>query len=1098
MNRIIFFIILFCISVTYSQGSWKKLNPEKTAFKSKLLLRKSVPKKFTLYNLNFEKFKSELSFKPKKYGNSIYLPNEEGKLNEYIIEEASNFTNDVHPKYGFIKSFSLKGVQNQTKSGKISIGSDGVYITIYSLGKPTFYIDPYTKDNSTYIGYSRTDIDKSTNENQCLFNEDEIKQELQKTTNLKTPDDRILRTYRLALACTGEYAQFHINQQGVQSGTETEQKAAVLSAMNTTMTRVNGIYERELSIRMNIVLINGENPLLYLDANTDEYTNNSTSTLISENQSKCDSEIGNNNYDIGHLFNKPDTGSSGLAGLGVVCRVGQKGRGITGTSTPINDPFDVDFVAHEIGHQFGAPHTFNNSCNGNRSSLNAVEPGSGSTIMAYAGICVPNVQNNSDDYFHSFSITSMWNYIQTTTCATTVNTGNTAPVANAGNDYNVPSGTPLILKGNASDIDGTNNLSYSWEQIDIEIANMPPASGNTGGPLFRSLQPATSPDRYLPSLETVITGATSTAWEVIPTVAREMNFSLLVRDNNSGAGSSDRDDMKITVTDAEPFNVISQNSAITWNVGSTQTITWNKSTTDLAPINCQNVRISLSTDGGITFPIILANNTPNDGVHTITVPDFETTTARIMIEAIDNIFYNVNSSDFSIVSTIPSFVINNNSGKQIGCNTNSSIVEYDLELDFRNGFNETVSFSIENAPQNAIATFSPTTINSDGMVKLTLSNLISAVPGDYNITVNAVSTTVNKTTNAELEISDGFLTGFALISPSNGSTDVSINPKLDWPLIAEVETYEIQIATDNSFNNIILNTTSTTNTYTVSTSLNGLTEYFWRVRATNSCGVGNYTLPYNFTTLDPSYCSSSFSDDAGGADHITNVTFNSINNTTGNDIVDGYIDYTSISTDINAGNTYQISVTFDPDGFQDHCYVFIDWNQDYIFDVNTERYDLGSVSTTPDTRSGNITVPTDATPGSTRMRVIVQYFDSTNFILKDGPCDTDHASEWGETEDYSVNVINNTANVDEFDFANLKVFPNPTDGNFNITFEVFNSENILIKMTDLGGRVIKEKIYNNTAAIFSEKLKLEGVSSGLYLLDLQNGNKRTTRKLIIK
>ncbi len=1096
MKRITLVLVFFCAALTNAQSSWKKMDSKNLAFRAEKTLRKTQPKKYSIYNLDLESFKNELTTQSKGGNRTVNLPSYNGNIEKYTILESSNFTEPLHPKYGFIKSYSIKGINDKTETGKISIGTDGVHITIFSGNHPTFYVDPYTKDNKTYISYNRSDIENQNQQNHCLFDENKVKQEIRTKNAKRTADDGQLRTYRLALACTGEYAQFHINQQGVSTGTDVQQRAAVLSAMNTTMTRVNGIYEIDLAVQMNIVLVGGENPLIFLNAITDNFTNATAGTLINESQSRCDAVIGAANYDIGHTFS---TGAGGLAGLGVVCTNGQKGRGVTGTGTPINDPYDVDFVAHEIGHQFGAPHTFNNSCGGNRSDNNAVEPGSGSTIMAYAGICPTDVQNNSDDYFHTISITSMWNYIQTTSCATTTSTSNSSPVANAGEDVSVPKGTPLVLRGNATDTDGTGSLTYCWEQMDTEIATMPPVSGNTGGPLFRSLDPSTSPNRYLPAIRTVKNGSLSTTWEVIPTVAREMNFALLVRDNNAGGGAADRDDVKITVTDADPFTVTSQNTTVTWNVGTTQTITWNKSTTDQAPINCQNVRILLSTDGGTTFPIILANSTPNDGTHNITVPNNVTSTARIIVEAVDNIFYNMNSTNFSIVSTVPTFVLTNTTSKQIVCNSGGATAEYDLNVEFVNGFNETISFNAANTPSGSTVTFNPTTITSNGTVKMTVSNLDGVTANNYNITINGTSTSVNQSVDAELEISDGSFSNFSLTAPTNGSTDVSIVPDLSWGSISEAESYDIQIATDNAFTNIILNANSATNAYTVTPPLSALTQYFWRVRGKNACGEGNYTSAFSFTTNNPSYCASTFTDEAGGGDHITNVTFNTINNTTGNDIVDGYIDYTAtISTDVNAGDSYQVSVTFDPDGFQDHCYVFIDWNQDFNFDVSTERYDLGSVSGAVGTRTANIAVPTDAVNGTTRMRVIAQYFDGTNFILTDGACDTDHASEWGETEDYSVNVINTTASVDNFDFTNFNVYPNPSNGNFNITFEVINTESVGVRLFDIRGRLVEEREFKNTANTFSEELNLEGINAGLYLLQVQNGNKRTTKKLIVK
>ena len=317
-----------------------------------------------------------------------------------------------------------------------------------------------------------------------------------------------------------------------------------------------------------------------------------------------------------------------------------------------------------MGHQFGATHTQNNDCN--RTASTAVEPGSGSTIMGYAGICSPNVlgvgpsTGNSDDYFHAVNISQMLSTIESSAnCGVETDTNNTAPVAIAGADYIIPKSTPFVLKGNGTDVDGKESLTYNWEQIDPENATMPPVSTSFRGPAFRSLPSSVSPNRYMPAIATVLAGNTATEWEVLPSTARSMNFSLLVRDNHAGGGSTARDDMKITVTNAEAFTVSSPSTAVTWDTGSTQTITWEKGTTDAAPINCTLVNIKLSLDGGLTYPIMVKENTANDGSEDIVIPDNGTTSARIMVEAADNIFYNVNTTNLTINSTEPTFIFSN-------------------------------------------------------------------------------------------------------------------------------------------------------------------------------------------------------------------------------------------------------------------------------------------------------------------------------------------------------------------------------------------------------------------------------------------------------
>ena len=652
MRKITFLLLFLAFCTANAQSSWKKIDSDNLSFRSNQLLERDTnPLKFDLFSLDLENFKKELTLKSRGLNKTIELPNHKGELVNYQVIESSNFTEPVAKEYGFITSYNIVNNEDQSETGKLSLGIDGVHITLYSGKRPTHYIDPYTKNNKTYISYSRANINKPTSNFECnLLNNVDITKS--KKSLSRNANDGTLRSYRLALSCTGEYAQFHITRQDLSSATAAQQRAAVLSAMNTTMARVNGLFERDLAVHMNIVLIAGSNLLINLDPATDNLDNDEPNTLINQNQTLCDNVIGRNGYDIGHNFS---TGGGGLAALGSICVNGSKGEGITGLPSPTGDSFDVDFVTHEFGHQFGGNHTFNGdtgNCSGsNRNDETAVEPGSGSTIMAYAGICRPkNVQNNSDDYFHTVSIAEIWNTIQTRgTCATGTNTGNTAPIANAGADFSIPSLTPFALKGTASDIDGNNGLTYCWEQTDNEIVISPPSRNSTGGASFRSQPPSTSNTRYLPSLPTVILGRTENTWEVLPSFGRKLNFSLTVRDNQPGGGATDSDEMTITVTFAPPFKVTAPSTPVSWNGATTQTITWDKSATDQAPINCQNVRIKLSTDGGLTFDTVLIDSTPNDGSQDVVIPNLPTTEARIMVEAVDNIFFNVNSTNFTIV-----------------------------------------------------------------------------------------------------------------------------------------------------------------------------------------------------------------------------------------------------------------------------------------------------------------------------------------------------------------------------------------------------------------------------------------------------------------
>ena len=641
-------LFFFFISVSmFSQSIWTKQDSRIRTVKQELEYRETQPVSFELFNVNTTQVNEKLTFS-KKNEIVIELPTPNG-IQRFLVKEASVFSDELAAKYPQIKSYVGVGLDDKTARVRFSKSKIGIHVMISSGEYPMYLIDPYTKDKKTSIAYFKNKNEK--NKFECLFDEQNLavkNRKIQKTFNA---NDGKLRTYRMALIGTAEYSQFHLTNQGVGAGESNEtKKAAVLSAMNVSMTRINGIFERDLGVTMKLVSNNTD--LIFLDAATDGLTNNDISILVNESQTKCDAVIGNANYDIGHVFAWVDDESgNGLAGGGVVCTTGEKAQGASMRKTPLGDRFDIDLVAHEIGHQFGSNHTQNGDCN--RFNATAVEPGSGSTIMGYAGFCDPNVQNISDAYFHAVSIAEMWNIVITSaTCGVQTATNNTAPVANAGGDYTIPKSTPFVLKGTATDADAGNSLTYNWEQLDNQTATMPPVATNTTGPMFRSFSSSTSPNRFMPAIATVLAGNTSSTWEVVPSVARTMNFSLTVRDNVLNGGATARDDVKITVdANSGPFLVTSQTTAITLNGNSTQTITWDVANTTAVPVNAANVNILLSTDGGITFPNVLISNTANDGTENVTLSNITTTQARIKVEAANHIFYAVNSTNFSIDNT---------------------------------------------------------------------------------------------------------------------------------------------------------------------------------------------------------------------------------------------------------------------------------------------------------------------------------------------------------------------------------------------------------------------------------------------------------------
>ncbi|MEM7392089.1 MAG: reprolysin-like metallopeptidase, partial [Verrucomicrobiota bacterium] len=500
-----------------------------------------------------------------------------------------------------------------------------------------WYIDPWWKnDTSFYSCYTKKDL--AGKHFSCSFDGSKIDPRIREArkarpsaTDLTTGSTR--RTYRLSVTGQGEYTVFF---GGV---------AAAMNGIVTTMNRVNGIYERDMAVRMQLVANN--NLIVYPNPATDPFSaNDSSGTTLSENQSNTDAVIGNGNYDIGHIFN---TGGGGLAGLGVVCFNSQKAEGATGSNFPMGDPFDVDFVSHELGHQFGADHTFNGtqgSCGGNRNASTAYEKGSGTTIMSYAGICgSDNVQPNANDYFHAGSLEQMNAYLNSESCEVSNATGNTPPSVNAGANYTIPRNTPFTLTATGTDANG-DTLTYCWEQMDLGAAQVLTAADNGQSPLFRSRPPTTDPSRTFPELADILSN-TSDNDEVLPTLARTMTMRVTARDNRANGGGTDSDETSITVNNGSgPFVVTFPNTAV--SISGMQNVTWNPANTQNAPVSTPNVNILLSTDGGLTFPTTLAANTPNDGSQMVTLPVINTTTARIKIEGAGNIFFDISNVNFTI------------------------------------------------------------------------------------------------------------------------------------------------------------------------------------------------------------------------------------------------------------------------------------------------------------------------------------------------------------------------------------------------------------------------------------------------------------------
>ncbi len=631
------------------------------------------PIKYRTLNLNVSDLKPvleaaplEKNVRPKNSNSVISLPMPDGTYLRFKFVDSPIMEDGLAVKFPEIKTYLGQGIDDPYSSVRFDLTPLGFHAMIFSQAG-TVFIDPYTlHDNMNYISYFKSDFrtDKfMTCEVIDNWNTDNKKQAPYNPDMLAEGQ---LRTYRTVVAADGEYTAYF-------GGTVPAAMAAIVISMN----RVDGVYENEVSVRM--VLVANNNLVVYTNSSTDPYTNNNGNTMLGQNQTAVDGAIGSANYDIGHVFS---TGGGGVAFLGCVCVAGSKAKGVTGSSAPVGDPYDIDYVAHEMGHQYGGNHSFNSvssSCGGgNRNNNTAFEPGSGTTIMAYAGICPPDdIQPHSDPYFHTKNLDEIISYTTVgagNSCPITTTTGNHNPVVTVpAGGFTIPISTPFELTGSATDADN-DALKYCWEEYDLGTGGGPNAPvGNA--PIFRSFNPVTSGTRQFPRVYDVINNF-HTLGELLPTYARSLNFRLVARDYRAGGGGTGNSAISFNVSaGAGPFLVTSPNTAVTWNAHLPQTVTWNVANTNVTPVSSLLVNIYLSTDGGTTFPTTLATNQPNVGTAMVTLPGIENTQARIKVKAADNVFFDISNANFTITNVTG-----------IG-NTNSTPLTFSLSQNYPNPFN---------------------------------------------------------------------------------------------------------------------------------------------------------------------------------------------------------------------------------------------------------------------------------------------------------------------------------------------------------------------------------------------------------------------------
>lgn len=1118
MKKKLLLCFILCISLSQLRAQndqfWTKHNGQasKIMETDKGVARQSFPKQFDLYDLNTNLLRQTLFSGLNKLENGrivITLPNADGQLEQFEMFEASNFEPDLQLQFPEIRAYSGKGITDKYATLKLSISPQGIQTMIFRTDKSNEFIEPYSKDHTTYAVF-RSSRNKGSLPWACATEEDkslmkDVKKQLPSSITDKFSDTK-LRTMRLAQSCNGEYANFF-------GATSSAQVGLVLAAFNNTLTRCNGVYEKDLALHLNLVA--GSTNIIYYDGTSDPYTtlanwNTQLQVAINNNLTGVGTTLAANNaaYDIGHMFGA--NGNGGNAGcIGCVCTNaiaagtgGTKGRGITSPADgiPQGDNFDIDYVVHEIGHQLGGTHTFSNNNEGSGTNM---EVGSGITIMGYAGITSNDVAPHSIDKYHAVTIAQIQANIIPKTCPviTDITANNATPTINAGLDYTIPTSTPYVLTAVGTDVNTNDALTYSWEQYDDGAGSTGSASSasatKTVGPNFISFNDTSSPLRYFPKIESIIAnsattnqvgGDTGMLSEALSSVGRTLNFRATVRDNapySSVApitvGQTNFDNMIVTVAAAAgPFTVTSPDTAVSWTAGTNQNVTWNVAGTTSNGVNAGFVDIFLSTDGGFTYPIQLANKVPNDGSEIISVPNNLGNNNRIMVKGNNHIFFDISNTAFTIVAPASTFSVTSTSPQTAqGCSLTSATFTFDYKA--LAGFAGTTTFSAAGTPAGATISFNPATMSADGVVTLTVGNL-TGLSGNYNILVDATS---GATTNGvPLYLFLG-LGNPPLLTPANNAVTQNVSLNLTWTVDVNATSYDVQVATANTFTTIVSSGNVTSNSYAVSGLAQG-TDYFWRVSPKSAGCTGTFGTPFKYTTGTIS-CTTTTNNTALTIPITPNFTGTStINIPSGTTMSD-------VNVNVNIAHTWinDLTVTLtSPAGtivqlFSRQC--------------NPNTGNLNVNATFDDSGVAVVCGTNPGISGTVKPLDLLSSFNGQspvgNWILtvKD-PFNGDG----GELSSWAVNICSLAPlGVTENAFQDFALYPNPNKGNFTIKLSSGSSDTINVMVNDISGRQVYEKSFANTG-IFNQSINLDTIQAGVYLVTIGDGTKKTVRRIIVE
>ena len=782
---------------------------------------------------------------------SFDLPMPDGTLARVILNPISNFHAELAQRYPSIRSYEIEhdGIKGRIDfsvhglNGVYRVGNREVYLDALREQKLTliYFLDEYEVDPTLRDTYTAHDHSFASTTDLTFL------EEAPRTSPFSRSAEPIdLRRYDLALACTGEYAQKH---GGTVEG--------ALAAMNTGLNRINFILESELSINLSLIAENDS--LIFLSSDLDPYTNGNAGTMANENNDYLAANLVSNKYDLGHVFGTDCgniVGTSG--GIGTVCGTNKGFGSSCELNNPNPDRFYIGVVCHELGHQFGAEHTWNSCPNAPDNQFNsgtAFEPGSGTTIMSYAGACGDqNIAFSEDFYFHNNSLIDITTFVSTgsgRSCAEVIASTNNPPEVEAlhQSGFFIPIQTPFKLKAQGSDMDG-DTVTFTWEQYNAgagQAAQTPIQNPVGNGPIFRSVLPTLSPERILPDLEKILSDASDNT-EVLPTYSRDLTFRVTARDNNSSGGAFAWDEVSFKVTgDAGPFFIPSLTETPQLAVGEAYLFQWESGGTELAPVNCRFVNIKMSLDDGLTFPILLAGPVRNDGEQLVVIPQVAATDqVRFMVEADDNIFFSIGQNSILKDAETPTIAWDVSDHNIQVCTPASAT--FDVQTFAVNGFADESEIIVTDVPDGVDVSGITTLVPGD-TVALEARFSADVMQGMQTLQVGLV--TGGDTTFRQVEF-EAILNDFAdmaLISPLNGAANITTRPEFAWMASPFADQHRIEIATSPSFVDAIAVDDLSGTAFISDDLLQENTLYYWRVIPSNVCGVGLPSEIFAFHTI---------------------------------------------------------------------------------------------------------------------------------------------------------------------------------------------------------------------------------------------------------